>query len=255
MWKSFGPLTVLRGLDLAVPREKVTVVLGASGCGKSVMLKLIVGLIAPDRGAVYFDGSRVDGLSDARLVPIRRQIGFLFQQSALFDSMTVVENVAFPLIEHTGLSAAARAQRVREVLEMVGLADAESKMPAELSGGQRKRIALARAIVLQPRLILYDEPTTGLDPIRSDVINELILRLQRTLHVTGIVVTHDLASAFKIADRMVMLHEGKVRLEGTPEELQASRDPVVRAFLRGESGLDDLEEIAAGAEPGVRGAS
>jgi phospholipid/cholesterol/gamma-HCH transport system ATP-binding protein len=164
---------------------------------------------------------------------------------ALFDSLSVRENIAFPLREHTRLSEDEIEQRVRRVLQLVGLEDAIKKMPADLSGGQRKRIALARAIVLEPRVVLYDEPTTGLDPIRSDVINELILKLQRELRVTSIVVTHDLASAFKVADLTVMMHEGKIIFRGTPEQLRASPDPVVQRFLRGEASEDELAGIRA----------
>ncbi len=243
IWKSFGRVEVLRGISIDFPTGKTTVVLGPSGCGKSVMLKHIVGLLRPDRGEVWFENQRIDTLSEAKLVPIRQQFGFLFQQSALFDSMSVRENVAFPLTEHTNMTAAQREKRVRQVLAMVGLEDTIDKMPADLSGGQRKRVALARAVVLEPKVILYDEPTTGLDPIRADVINELILKLQRELRVTSIVVTHDMGSAFKIADRMVMLHEGQVRFNGTPDELRQSDDPVVQRFLRGEASDDELAGI------------
>jgi phospholipid/cholesterol/gamma-HCH transport system ATP-binding protein len=241
--KSFGRLHVLNGLTLDIPTGQTTVVLGPSGCGKSVMLKHIVGLLRPDRGEIWFDNSRVDMLSETRLGAVRRQIGFLFQQGALFDSMTVRDNVAFPLIEHTKLSEEERNTRVRGVLKMVGLSDTLNKMPVDLSGGQRKRVALARAIVLEPKVILYDEPTTGLDPIRSDVINELILKMQRELRVTSIVVTHDMASAFKVADLTVMLHDGKVVFRGTPQQLRDSNDPVVQQFLRGEASEAEMAAI------------
>jgi len=241
--KSFGRLSVLRGISIDFPAGKTTVVLGPSGCGKSVMLKHIVGLLKPDYGEVWFEDKRIDTLSESRLGPFRRQFGFLFQQGALFDSMSVRDNVGFPLLEHTQMTAAQREGRVREVLTMVGLADALDKMPADLSGGQRKRVALARAIVLQPKVILYDEPTTGLDPIRADVINELILKLQRQLRMTSIVVTHDLISAFKVADLTIMLHEGKVIFQGTPQELRESPDPIVQRFLRGEASEAELAGI------------
>lgn len=241
--KSFGRVQVLRSISLDFPTGKTTVVLGPSGCGKSVMLKHIVGLLRPDWGEVWFENTRVDTLSESRLGPIRRQVGFLFQQGALFDSMSVGENVAFPLLEHTKLEPKQRLERVKQVLNMVGLVESIDKMPVDLSGGQRKRVALARAIVLEPKVILYDEPTTGLDPIRSDVINELILKLQRELRVTSIVVTHDMVSAFKVADLTVMLHEGKVQFRGTPQELRQSDDSIVQRFLKGEAGADDLEGI------------
>lgn len=227
------------------PRGKTTVVLGPSGCGKSVMLKHILGLIRPDKGEVWFEDIRVDEQPETRLGPVRRQIGFLFQQGALFDSMTVGENVAFPLLEHTDMTSDQRADRVRQVLAMVGLTNASAKMPADLSGGQRKRIALARAIVLRPTVILYDEPTTGLDPIRADVINELIIKLQRELQPTSIVVTHDLGSAFKVADQMVMMHEGRIVFSGTPNELRQSKDDIVQRFLKGEAGPEELAGIRA----------
>jgi phospholipid/cholesterol/gamma-HCH transport system ATP-binding protein len=244
--KWFGRLHVLRGIDLDFPTGQTTVVLGPSACGKSVMLKHIVGLLRPDRGEVWFENQRIDALSETKLGPIRRQVGFLFQQGALFDSMSVGDNIAFPLLEHTKLNTEQRKQRVKQVLNMVGLAETIDKMPVDLSGGQRKRVALARAIVLEPKAILYDEPTTGLDPIRSDVINELILKLQRELRITSIVVTHDLNSAFKIADLTVMLHEGKVVFRGTPQELRQSPDETVQRFLRGEAGEEELEGIRAG---------
>jgi phospholipid/cholesterol/gamma-HCH transport system ATP-binding protein len=251
--KSFGRQRVLRGLTLSFPRGKTTVVLGPSGCGKSVMLKHLIGLLRPDSGKVFYESERVDTLTERKLAPIRRQFGFLFQQGALFDSMSVRENIAFPLREleeSEGVFRDAQTDepmdeeaRVRHVLRLVGLEDTIHKSPSELSGGQQKRVALARAIVLNPKVILYDEPTTGLDPIRSDIINELILKLEHELRVTSIVVTHDLASAFKVADHMVMLHEGQLVLEGSPEEFQHSTDPIVGRFLRGEASDDELRAI------------
>jgi phospholipid/cholesterol/gamma-HCH transport system ATP-binding protein len=240
--KRFGPLTVLDGVSLSVRREESIVIIGASGSGKSVMLKHIVGLLRPDRGEVWFDGVRVDTLPERELMKIRRRCGFLFQMGALFDSLTVAENIAFPLVEHTHKPADEIAEIVAQKLAMVGLPGIQKKMPAELSGGQRKRVALARAIALDPELILYDEPTTGLDPIRSDVINELILKLQRELKVTSVVVTHDMNSAFKIASRIVMLHEGRLIIDGSPEMIRNSDNPVVRRFVLGEA---DERELAA----------
>lgn len=244
--KAFGRLEVLRGVDLAFRAGETTVVLGPSGTGKSVMLKLIVGLLKPDAGEVRFEGERIDPLGEARLAPVRRRIGYLFQHGALFDSLDVFDNVAFPLREAGVRDPAEISRRVDRSLRLVGLGDLGGRMPTELSGGQQKRIALARAIVLEPDVILYDEPTTGLDPIRADLINELIIRLQRTLDVTSIVVTHDLASAFRVADRMVMLHEGGVVLDATPEEFRISEQPVVMRFLRGEASEEDLAELESG---------
>jgi len=246
--KSFGFQKVLRGVTLAFPRGRTTVVLGPSGCGKSVLLKHLVGLLKPDKGRVWFGPTRIDTLSEPALVPIRRRFGFLFQQGALFDSMSVRQNILFPLREAGFPIDGAANQRVERVLGMVGLSEAIDKYPAELSGGMQKRAALARAIVLGPEVILYDEPTTGLDPIRSDVINELILKLSRTLQVTSIVVTHDLASARKVADRIVMLDKGLVVLEDEPARFLASTDPAVQRFLKGEASLDELAAIK-GDEP------
>jgi phospholipid/cholesterol/gamma-HCH transport system ATP-binding protein len=241
--KRFGSLVVLHDLNLSIEKGQSLVVIGASGTGKSVMLKHIVGLLRPDAGEVWVDGRRIDTLPERDLVDVRTRFGFLFQMGALFDSLTVAENIAFPIVEHTHKPPEEVAKIVAHKLKQVGLPDAGSKMPGELSGGQRKRVALARAIALDPEVILYDEPTTGLDPIRSDVINELILKLQRELKVTSIVVTHDMNSAFKVADRIVMLHEGHIIFDGTPEQIQASENPDVKRFVQGEAGETELATL------------
>jgi phospholipid/cholesterol/gamma-HCH transport system ATP-binding protein len=233
---------VLDGVSLTVDRGESVVIIGASGSGKSVMLKHIVGLLRPDEGEIWFDGTRIDMLSESELMPIRKRCGFLFQMGALFDSLNVGENIAFPLVEHTAKSSKEIAEVVRRCLAMVGLPGIEYKMPGDLSGGQRKRVALARAIALEPEIILYDEPTTGLDPIRADVINELIIKLQRELHTASITVTHDMQSAFKVAHRIVMLHEGRLIIDGTPDEIRNSENPTVRRFVLGEA---DERELAA----------
>ncbi len=237
--KSFGGLKVLDDFSLDIPEAKTTVIMGPSGCGKSVTLKHMVGLLKPDAGEIYFDGRRIDQLDENDLAPVRLQIGLLFQMSALFDSMTVAENIEFPLIEHTSMTRAQRAVKIAEALSRVDLAGAEKKLPSELSGGQRKRIALARAIVLRPRVVLYDEPTTGLDPIRADGINELILRLNRTLGVTNVVVTHDLVSAQKVADRVVVMLEGRIVADGTYAQVARHEDRRVQNFLAGRYVRDD----------------
>ena len=244
--KRFGPLTVLDGLDLDFRAGETTVVLGPSGTGKSVMLKHIVGLLRPDAGEVRMHGERVDTRPERELVAMRRRVGFLFQLGALFDSMTVGDNVAFPLRAHTDLDAAARDAQVEKLLAMVGLAGTQQKMPGEMSGGQQKRVALARAVALEPEVMLYDEPTTGLDPIRSDVINELIMALTETLGMTSIVVTHDMVSARKIADRMVLLYDGRVAADDTPEAFLATRNERVQRFIRGQADADDLNLIREG---------
>jgi phospholipid/cholesterol/gamma-HCH transport system ATP-binding protein len=241
--KRFGRLIVLKDVSLSIEAGKCIVVIGASGTGKSVLLKHIVGLLKPDHGEVWFEGQRIDSISERALVPIRRKFGFLFQMGALFDSLTVADNVAFPIVEHTHKSPNEIDQIVTQKLKLVGLPDAGKKMPGELSGGQRKRVALARAIALEPEVILYDEPTTGLDPIRSDVINELILKLQRELKVTSIVVTHDMNSAFKVADRIVMLHEGTLIFDGKPDDIQKSENEVVKRFVEGEAGEQELDSL------------
>ncbi len=242
--KAFGRLVVLDDVSLEIHAGQTLVILGASGSGKSVMLKHMVGLLKPDRGEVYFDGGRIDTLPERQLVPIRRRFGFLFQMGALFDSDNVQYNVGFPLVEHTRKTPEEIRRIVVQKLKMVGLPDVLKKMPAELSGGQRKRVALARAIAMDPQVILYDEPTTGLDPIRSDVINELIIKAKRELKVTSVVVTHDMISAFKVADRIVMLHEGKLILDATPGEVQSSDNPIVRRFVSGEASDEELAELS-----------
>jgi phospholipid/cholesterol/gamma-HCH transport system ATP-binding protein len=241
--KRFGRLVVLSGVSLSIEAGESIVIIGASGSGKSVLLKHIVGLLRPDSGQVWFDGQRIDVLPERQLMTIRERFGFLFQMGALFDSMTVEENVAFPLVEHTHKPFEEIRQSVLHRLTMVGLPGVGRKMPAELSGGQRKRVALARAIALEPDVVLYDEPTTGLDPIRADVINELILKLKRELNITSVVVTHDMQSAFKVGDRVVMLHEGKIIFDGTPQQVQQSQDVIVRRFVLGEASDEELATL------------
>jgi len=244
--KRFGSLTVLNGIDLDIYAGQTTVILGPSGTGKSVMLKHIVGLLQPDAGAVWMGGQRVDTLNERQLVSVRKRVGFLFQLGALFDSMTVGQNVAFPLVAHTRLDRTERDARVEHLLSMVGLAKTQDKLPGEMSGGQQKRVALARAIALEPEIMLYDEPTTGLDPIRSDVINELIINLTRRLGMTSIVVTHDMNSARKIADRMVLLYDGRVAADDSPEAFLNSENELVQRFIRGQADHHDLDLIRRG---------
>ncbi len=241
--KRFGPLEVLAGLDLDLRAGETTVVIGESGTGKSVLLKHIVGLLRPDSGSVYFHGRRMDGLSEREWVEPRMRFGFLFQLSALFDSLTVGENVGFPITIHTRRKRREIETVVAQKLAMVGLDGLQTKRVSELSGGQKKRVALARAIALDPEVILYDEPTTGLDPPRADVINELILRLRHAMRVTGIVVTHDMASAFKVADRIVMLHRGRLIFDGSAADIRRSTDPRVQRFIEGRASAEDLEAL------------
>lgn len=248
--KRFGALTVLNGLDLDFRPGETTVVLGPSGTGKSVMLKHIVGLLQPDAGEVWFHEQRVDRMAERDMVPLRKRIGFLFQMGAMFDSMTVGQNVEFPLVEHTTLNKKERAEKVDRLLKMVGLGKTQGKMPADMSGGQRKRAALARAIALEPEVMLYDEPTTGLDPIRSDVINELILALTQELGMTSIVVTHDMNSANKIADRMVLLYDGRVAADSDPCTFRNSKSELVQRFIRGQADQRDIELIRMGFDQG-----
>ncbi len=229
--KSFGDLVVLDGINLSIDKGESLAIIGASGTGKSVMLKHIIGLMAPDSGQVLFDGRDVSKLSDRDLVAVRQRIGMLFQSAALFDSMTVAENVGLGLKESREYSKDEIRDRVQEKLDMVDLSDAGEKLPAELSGGMRKRVGLARAIANDPEILLYDEPTTGLDPITAEMINHMIAQLNERLSVTSLSVTHDMKSAFAIADRVVMLHKGRVHFDGTTDELKHSTDEYVRNFI------------------------
>jgi phospholipid/cholesterol/gamma-HCH transport system ATP-binding protein len=234
--KKLGARQVLDGVDLDIPEGRTVVVMGRSGTGKSVLLKHVIGLMQPDEGQIEVDGESIVGLREGALNQVRKRFGMLFQGAALFDSLTVGENVALPLREHTRLPDAEIRRRVTERLEWVGLSrDVEEMKPASLSGGMRKRVGLARALAMDPAYILYDEPTTGLDPIMADVINRLIRSLQKRIGVTSIVVTHDLASAYHVGDVMAMLHEGHVVFAGTPDELRATSDPFVRQFIEGSS--------------------
>lgn len=240
LWKSFQKQDVLTGLNLDIMGAETIVVLGRSGCGKSVLLKLITGLMTPDRGEILFKGEDITRFGREKLFEMRMHFGMLFQGSALFDSMTVGENVSLPLIKHTDLDGDTVSRIVSGKLDLVGLAGVTDKYPAELSGGMKKRVALARAVVMNPEVILYDEPTTGLDPIMAGVINELILSLQHGLDITSVVVTHDIESAYKVGDRIAMMHEGRIVYTGTPREVQNTDNQVVREFVEGkmESGGD-----------------
>jgi phospholipid/cholesterol/gamma-HCH transport system ATP-binding protein len=231
--KRFGTNQVLDGLDLEVERGETMVVIGGSGTGKSVLLKHIIGLLRPDAGEVVVDGVSVSRLKGWELKEFRKEFGMLFQGSALFDSLRVLDNVAFGLREHRRLKEAAIRERVREKLALVGLHGVENLWPSELSGGMKKRVALARALAMEPKILLYDEPTTGLDPIRADSINDLVVELRDRLKVTGVAITHDMTSAYKIADRIAMLYKGKIIAVGTPQEMRDSADPVVHQFITG----------------------
>lgn len=233
--QTIGTQEILRGVNLDIPRGKTLVLLGQSGGGKSVFLRHLIGLMRPLGGSIRVDGEEIAGLDERKLEPVRRKIGMLFQDGALFDSMSVYENVSFPLRERGFVDEAVIRQKVEEALELVSLSGQEAKLPASLSGGMRKRASLARVIISEPSCILYDEPTAGLDPIVSDTINRLIRRLQSHLHVTSIVVTHDMISTNHIADRVALLRSGTIHFEGTLAQLHGSADPLVRDFIEGRS--------------------
>ncbi len=233
LYKAFGPKEVLRGFSVTARDGETLVILGQSGSGKSVALKHIVGLIVPDRGRVVVDGREVNALDREELYELRRSVGYVFQFAALFDSMTVAENVGMGLRRIRGLAVAEIRRRVAESLALVELDGFEDRFPSELSGGQKKRIGIARAIATRPKYLLYDEPTTGLDPITKTVIDGLILKMRDDLGVTGVVITHDIASAYRLADHLAMLHEGRCRFHGSVEEIRRSEDPVVRGFVEG----------------------
>lgn len=235
--KSFGEQKTLQGVDLTIHHGETLVLIGPSGEGKSVLLKHIIGLLHPDAGRVELDGVDLCSLNERQLVKFRRRMGYLFQNAALFDSLTVAQNVAFPLKESGVTNQDDIDQQVHEALELVELAEHKDKMPINLSGGMRKRVGIARAIICRPECVLYDEPTAGLDPIVTDVIDQMIIRLQKRFRVTSIVITHDMGSVFKIADRVAMLKNGVVSFLGTRDELRTSTNPDIQNFIAGRSGL------------------
>ena len=231
--KSFNSKQVLTGVNLKIEEGQTLAIIGPSGCGKSVLLKHIVGLLKPDSGEVLIDNVNIDDLSEKQLYKKRRDFGFLFQGAALFDSMTVEENIALPIVEHDGgKNRVALDEAISEKLELVGLPGIQKLKPAELSGGMKKRVGLARALITNPKFILYDEPTTGLDPISSDSIDDLISELNEKLSVTSIVVTHDMFSVRNVAERICMMHKGKIYFSGTPRDLEESQDKIVSNFIR-----------------------
>ncbi len=233
--KHFEGHQVLRNLNLEVEKGETMVVMGRSGCGKSVLLKLIMGLLEPDEGEIWVDGQEITNLTDKQMDQVRKRFGMVFQSAALFDSLTVGENVGFSLSRHTDMDREQVDRVVGEKLQLVGLRGIEDVMPVDLSGGMKKRVSLARAISMDPEIILYDEPTTGLDPITADEINRLITELHTRLKVTSIVVTHDMKSAFSVATKMAMLHDGRIIASGTPEEFRENTEPIVRGFLAQEA--------------------
>ena len=233
--KKFGRQEILRGVDLTVARGETLGIIGRSGGGKSVLLKHIIGLMQPDAGEIWIDGENIIGLSERKLATIRKKVGILFQGGALFDSMTVEENIAFPLLEAGERDPGIIREKVNEMLEVIELEGEQRKMPVNLSGGMKKRVGLARSIIRRPSCILYDEPTSGLDPVVSDSINRLIRRLQERFRITSIVVTHDMKSAFHVADHIAYLHEGRIYFDGKPKELEVSSDLLIQDFLLGRS--------------------
>ncbi|HET7710581.1 MAG TPA: ABC transporter ATP-binding protein [Thermoanaerobaculia bacterium] len=245
LYKAFDTKQVLRDMSIDVSRGESLVIVGGSGTGKSVTLKHIIGLLKPDRGRVMVAGEDLAAMPHRELNVFRRRFGMSFQEGALFDSMSVFENVAFPLRRHTRMTEGEIRARVAECLEQVHLAGVDGKRPSQLSGGMRRRVGFARAISLQPEILLFDEPTTGLDPVISDVIAELIREMDETLHTTTVTITHDMKVAFKIADRVAMLYRGRIIEEGPPEEFQQSKNPIVRQFIEGRS-EGPLTEVVSG---------
>ena len=239
LYKSFGSNQVLRGVNLTVDEGSTCVIMGTSGSGKTVLMKHLIGLLKPDRGEVLVDGEDIVPMGPEQLAVVRRKFGMVFQGSALFDSMNVFENVSFPLREHTKMTEAQMRDAVRHKLEIVGLVGVEDKYPADLSGGMRKRVGLARAIVLDPKIVLYDEPTTGLDPITTDYVDEMILDAKRALGVTSVVISHDVASSFKVGDTIAFLADGKIVAQLPPKKLRQSQLPAVKLFLSSWFGKND----------------
>ncbi|MEJ2702029.1 MAG: ABC transporter ATP-binding protein [Sedimentisphaerales bacterium] len=247
--RTFGKKVVLNNISLGIEKGKTTVVIGPSGCGKTVLIKHLIVLLRPSEGEVHFRGRRIDDLSETQLSKVRTHYGFLFQGGALFDSLSVRENILFPIQQHTKITDWDKVEElVKAKLAMVGLDGYQNYYPMNLSGGQRKRVALARAIALNPEVMLYDEPTTGLDPIRSDIINELILKLERELNVTSVVVTHDMTSAYKVGDRIIMLHNGKVIADGDADHIRNHPHPTVQQFINGQVSEDDLAVLRMSGE-------
>lgn len=246
VYKAFGEKPVLKGFTLDVREGETVVIIGYSGSGKSVAIKHVVGLLEPDRGTVEVDDKDVPTLPRKELYELRAHIGYVFQFAALFDSMTIGDNVAMGLRKRGEMSESDIAHRVAEALELVDLPDVEQQYPAELSGGMRKRVGIARAVALRPKYILYDEPTTGLDPVTSAVIDELMIRMREKLGVTSVVITHDMRSAYRVGSRIAMLYDGRVRQVGTVEEIQHTKDPIVRQFIEGRATLEgDAASLAA----------
>jgi len=239
--KSFQNQKVLDQLDLTIPTGEITVLLGRSGSGKSVTLKHIIGLIKPDAGQVLIDGEDITQLDDTQINTVRARFGILFQDGALFDSMSAFDNIAFPLVEHTKLTRAEIHERVAQALAAVGLSRIEEKMPSELSGGMRKRVGLARAIVRNPNIVLYDEPTSGLDPMMTDNINHLIVDTQSKFDLTNFIISHDVEATLRIAHKIAVLFKGKIVAEGSPDDIRACPHPFVRAFLEGRQGDFELD--------------
>jgi phospholipid/cholesterol/gamma-HCH transport system ATP-binding protein len=235
LYKSFGEKDVLHGINIEVRQGESMVVIGGSGSGKTVLIKCIIGLMRPDQGEIHVDGLEITSLDEKRMNEVRKKFGMLFQGGALFDSMTVWENVGFGLRQQTRLGEEEIRRVASEKLALVGLKNVEDLMPAELSGGMRKRVSLARAIAMEPEILLYDEPTTGIDPIMADAINDLIVQMKEKLNVTSIAITHDMKSAYKIADRIAMLYQGKIIEVGTPGEIRNSSNPMVQQFIEGRS--------------------
>jgi phospholipid/cholesterol/gamma-HCH transport system ATP-binding protein len=250
--KIFSAKQVLESLNLTIDTGITQVIIGRSGCGKSVLLKHIIGIMKPDSGQIIIDSRDITKMSGKELSRLRMSFGMLFQGAALFDSLTVAENVGFNLIEHTDIDSQTIAKRVKDALSLVGLYGIEHLMPSELSGGMQKRVGLARAICMRPKIILYDEPTTGVDPIMADAINDLIKRLHDRLEVTSIVVTHDMVSAYKIASNIAMLYDGKIIQRGTPDQIKNTDNPIVRQFVTGASRgpITDAEFVNANTEQG-----
>jgi phospholipid/cholesterol/gamma-HCH transport system ATP-binding protein len=256
--KTFGPQHVLRGVDLDIERGKINIVIGGSGQGKSVLMKHLMGLLKPDSGQILVDGEDIVPMNELELGKLRRKFGMVFQYAALFDSLTVVENIAFPLIERYRLPREEIMSRVRDLLKRLDLAHVggiEQKFPAELSGGQRKRVGLARALIDRPQILLYDEPTTGLDPVATKNVDDMILQTSRDFGVTSVVISHDMASTFRIADKISMLYQGKILVTGTPAELLRSQQPPLREFIdmaglsREGAGGDGVEDATPPQEP------